>query len=115
MLDGRNIVQAAADTGCEPVRSAMLESSGRQHQVDFFRRVIVVGIADIRSEERRTDHHIASFLNAARPKNYGVGMVLWPVIAGICAACGPRRPIELRFDAIECGYEFRQNWRCSLS
>src|SRR5438552_16496406 len=111
MLDGGNIVECSADTGCEPVGRAMLKSTRRQHQIDFFRWVAVIGIADIRSEKRRTDHDVPSFLNAAGSKNHAVGMVLRPVIARISATSCPHYPIDLGFNVIESAYKFRENWR----
>src|SRR5262245_45215172 len=93
----------------------MQKSSGRQRQIDFFRWVLVTGVTDSRSNNARTDHHVASFVNSAVRKRYGVGRVVWPVITGVWATRGTRHPIHLGFDIIERGYEFREDTRCFLS
>ena len=69
----------------------MLELTRGQGKVDFFLRVIVVGVAHMRGHQRDTDAKPVAPLQAARADDCGVGMAFRPIGAGESPARGPRR------------------------
>lgn len=60
----------------------MLEFAMRKHEVGFFRRMIVVGIPDVRSHQGDAEPQIVSVLEAARAKDHRVGVTVTEIAAG---------------------------------
>ena len=101
MQDAGLVVEAAADAGLEPRSSALCEAAGRQHEIDFLRRMRVIGIADVRLEQRNADPDIAAAFDAAGPDEHRVRMAVFEAGAGAGLGAATASPGHLRLERCE--------------
>lgn len=96
MLDARGVVEGATSSGLLPVFITMLEPPRCHDHVEFFRRMSVIGIADVGREQRSTYRNVPPLLQPTLPDDDRIGMALRPVFAGVWSTGRPLLPSQLR-------------------
>ena len=102
MDDFGRIMRVAADAGFAPAGIRIPPLARREDEINFFRRMGVVGVSHVWSDKAQTEDKILALLKTGWPDDLGVGMIFGEV----CFRIGRGRPPvpgKMRVKSFKCG------------
>src|ERR1700733_1546221 len=97
MHDAGRVVDQATAARLVPWIACLAPLPTRQHDVDFFRRVMVVRIQRMRRHETYANPDIGPYLEPVLTSDCRVGVAIQELLA-LCLSASPDRPVELWLD-----------------
>lgn len=92
MKDVRFVVERTSNPRREPRSLALPELAITQHEINFFRRMPVIRIANVWREQRQTHPNVSSLFKAARTNDHRVRMTIGIGRTGVRRIAGSSFP-----------------------